>query len=112
MDLVRVWLRDAFRWPVVRRALVTSLVVGTLLTFINHADYFLALRFDSDLVLPVLLTYLIPYLVTTIASVAANRSSPAGAGTAQAPWDREAELLSRVPGQNPNPVLRMRRDGR
>src|SRR5918999_475775 len=113
MDSVRAWLRDAFRWPVVRRALVTSLVVGTLLTVINHADYFMALRLDSDLALPVLLTYLIPYAVATVATVGANRSSPPrdSAATA-APRDREAELLSRVPGQNPNPVLRMRRDGR
>ncbi|MGH2357491.1 MAG: adenylate/guanylate cyclase domain-containing protein, partial [Candidatus Limnocylindria bacterium] len=61
---------------------------------------------------PVVLTYVVPYLVSTISSVAANRSRSAAADADHAAEDRAAELLSRVPGQNPNPVLRMQRDGR
>jgi class 3 adenylate cyclase len=95
----------------VRRALLTSFVVGTLLTLINHADYFLALNFDPNLIVPVLLTYLIPYLVASVASVGASRA-PTDPDAQRAARDRDTELLSRVPGQNPNPVLRMQRDGR
>jgi hypothetical protein len=46
-----------------RKAAATALVVGTLLTAINHGDTILAGEFPP--LLKVLLTYCVPYCVTT-----------------------------------------------
>ena len=46
-----------------RRAFLTALVVGTALTFINHGDTILAGQFPP--VIKVILTYCVPYCVTT-----------------------------------------------
>ncbi|PTX74516.1 nitrate/nitrite transporter NrtS [Sulfitobacter mediterraneus] len=49
------------------KAAVTALIVGTLLTAINHGDVLLAGRFPP--LLKVLLTYCVPYCVTTWGAV-------------------------------------------
>ncbi len=105
------WLRDAAQPPVVRRALVTSAVVGTVLAVINHADG-LTSGFTSGDLLPIALTFLVPYLVASVSSVAATRAQQSVTEAQHAAGDRAVESLSRVPGQNPNPVLRMTRTGR
>ena len=46
-----------------RKALLTALIVGTALTFINHGDTLLAGQFPP--VVKVILTYCVPYCVTT-----------------------------------------------
>lgn len=48
----------AFGWSAVR----TSLVVGTALTLINHPEV-VRVGFGPDLLLPLLLNYLVPFLV-------------------------------------------------
>ena len=50
-----------------RKALATSLVVGTLLTAINHGDTILLGQFPP--LIKVLLTYIVPYCVTTWGAV-------------------------------------------
>ena len=105
------WLRDAVQPPVVRRALVTSAIVGTVLAVINHADG-LTSGFRGGDVLPIALTFLVPYLVASVSSVAATRARQSATEAQHAAGDRAVESLSRVPGQNPNPVLRMTRAGR
>ncbi len=111
-SLLAGWLRKAAKPNVVRRALITSVVVGTILVVINHAEYLFMLRFDPQLILPVLLTYAVPYVVATISSVAATSGQETATEAGHLEGDRMTELLSRVPGQNPNPVLRMQRNGR
>ncbi|MBM1634723.1 nitrate/nitrite transporter NrtS [Sulfitobacter mediterraneus] len=49
------------------KAAVTALIVGTLLTAINHGDLILAGQFPPFL--KVLLTYCVPYCVTTWGAV-------------------------------------------
>lgn len=46
-----------------KKAAMTALVVGTILTLINHGDVILSRQ--SPPLLKVLLTYLVPYCVTT-----------------------------------------------
>jgi len=46
-----------------RKAAATALIVGTLLTAINHGDTILSGQFPS--LLKILLTYCVPYCVTT-----------------------------------------------
>lgn len=57
----------------VRRALVMSAIVGTLLMLINHIDALLAGTMTNDRWLKVTLTYLVPYVVSTVSSVLALR---------------------------------------
>ena len=68
------WLRIACQRSVVRRALGTMLVVGTILVAINHGDALLAGKVDADRVFKICLTLLVPYGVSTTSSVAALRS--------------------------------------
>ena len=68
------WLRIAREPTVVRRALRTMLVVGSILVAINHGDALLAGKLDADRVFKICLTLLVPYGVSTTSSVAALRS--------------------------------------
>jgi hypothetical protein len=68
------WLRIARQPSVVRRALRTMFVVGTILIAINHGDALLEGRLDGARVFKICLTLLIPYGVSTSSSVAALRS--------------------------------------
>ena len=55
-----------------RKALLTALVVGTILTAINHGDTILAHEWPP---LPkVVLTYIVPYCVTTWGAITGKRA--------------------------------------
>lgn len=73
MNAVQDWLRLATRPSVVRRALRTAALVGTLLIVINHGDALLHGHIDALGTLKMSLTVLVPYLVSTSSSVAALR---------------------------------------
>ena len=66
-------LRLAFAGPVVRRALFFAVVVGPILIAINHGDALLEGRVSGAQELKMGLTVLVPYLVSTLSSVAALR---------------------------------------
>ena len=68
------WLRIASQRSVVRRALRTALLVGTVLIAINHGDALLHGDVDAARVFRICLTLLVPYGVSTSSSVAALRS--------------------------------------
>ena len=55
-----------------RKALLTALVVGTALTGINHGDAIIAGQFPP--LIKVLLTYCVPYCVTTWGAVTGKRA--------------------------------------
>ena len=59
----------------VRRALGFSIVVGTILILINHGDALLAGDIDTRRTLKILLTYSVPYCVSTLSSVQAVMES-------------------------------------
>ncbi len=61
----------ALRGDIVRRAVRVSAVVGTLLVAINHGDAVLAGSLDAERLVRILLTYLVPYGVSTYSSVQA-----------------------------------------
>lgn len=54
---------------VVRRAFKVALIVGTLLALINHVDAVIAGSFTTKNFIQVLLSYLVPYLVSTYSAV-------------------------------------------
>jgi class 3 adenylate cyclase len=99
MDRIRTWIRTARDRHVVRRSLVTAAVVGSILVLINHADDLVGGQVTTATLLQIGLTLLVPYLVSTASSVAAIQR-------------HRASGLQEFPDQNPNPVLRMARDGR
>ena len=68
------WLRLARDPKVVRRALRTMVVVGTILIAINHGGALLRGELDTEHVLQICLTLLVPYGVSTSSSVATLRS--------------------------------------
>lgn len=55
-----------------RKAVLTALVVGTVLTLINHGDTLLAGGHPP--LIKILLTYCVPYCVTTWGAVSGKRS--------------------------------------
>jgi hypothetical protein len=59
--------------PVVQRALVTALVVGTILTVINQGDALVTLTLTPVLLWKIPLTYFVPYAVSTYSAVAISR---------------------------------------
>lgn len=67
------WLGLAFSAAVVKRGLSFAVVVGAVLIAINHGDAILAGEVDKGRLLRMGLTVLVPYLVSTISSVAALR---------------------------------------
>jgi hypothetical protein len=59
--------------PVLRRAVYVALVVGTVLTIINQGDVLLVGEITPLVIAKILLTYLVPYSVSTFSALSANR---------------------------------------
>src|SRR5437870_4687041 len=53
------------RWPLLRRSLLTGLVVGTFLTAINQGNHIVAGELAGDLIWKIPLTYCVPFSVAT-----------------------------------------------
>ncbi|WP_197911922.1 nitrate/nitrite transporter NrtS [Kineobactrum salinum] len=63
------WLGIALREDVVKRSLRVALVVGTFLMLINYSDRFYLGTLQTIDYFKMLLTYCVPYSVSTYASV-------------------------------------------
>jgi hypothetical protein len=61
--------------PVVMRALKVALLVGTMLAFINHGEKILNMSFSGQDWFKILLTYLVPYGVSTWSAVGAIKAN-------------------------------------
>jgi len=57
----------------VRRSVVTCLIVGALLTAINQGDRLIRGEFDSTMAWQIGLTFLVPFVVATVSGAAAIR---------------------------------------
>lgn len=69
------FLAIALSRPVVISAFKVALVVGTLLALINHGDKLTSLEFSRSSLFKILLTYLVPYGVSTWSAVKAILST-------------------------------------
>jgi len=78
------WLDHARARSVVVRAVRTSLLVGTILVVINQGDAIWTGGWPAASIPKLLLTYLVPYAVSTSSSVASRieSGSAGGGGTA------------------------------
>lgn len=71
---MQIWFKIALQPAVVRRALKVSLLVGTLLTIINQLPRLLEQPLNTAIVLQIILTYMVPYAVSTYSAVEALRA--------------------------------------
>jgi len=79
---LQTWLRLASYPATVRRARITSLIVGTILVAINHGPALVAGQLTGERLFQIFLTFLVPYTVSTVSSVATRyemRCAPAPA---------------------------------
>lgn len=111
MSSVRDWFQIASSPPVLRRSLLTCGVVGVILTAVNHGGGLLDGGLDADHVLPIVFTFLVPFVVATISSTTALRRSRPRAAWSMSGGDA-ADALRTFPDSNPDPVLRMTASGR
>ncbi len=65
------WFELASSPIIVGRSLRVALVVGTLLTLINQGDVLLEGAISVEVIAKILLTYCVPYAVSTYAGVGA-----------------------------------------
>jgi len=61
--------------PLVRRSLIVALIVGTILTAINHGNIILRGDFPASLYWKIPLTYVVPYCVATTGAILNARRS-------------------------------------
>lgn len=68
-------VRCALRhWPMLRRSLIASAVVGTALTALNQGDAIVAGNLAGTLAWKIPLTYCVPFLVATYGALANSRN--------------------------------------
>lgn len=67
------FLRQSLAGPIVRRAMVFAVVVGSILVAINHGDAIIVGDIDHRRAFKIALTVVVPYLVSTISSVGTLR---------------------------------------
>lgn len=60
-------------WDTILRSIKTALVVGSVLAIINHGQALLSGHFAPGWVIPMLITYLVPFTVATYAQVQGKR---------------------------------------
>jgi hypothetical protein len=87
------WVRTARDGTIIRRATLTALLVGTILTAVNHGTEFLRAGIAPGHILPIAFTYLVPFVVSLASSVSATRArerrrDPGGVGAARGLRDR------------------------
>jgi len=66
---IRALLTLCFSRPVARRAGISALIVGAILVLINHGTAIRGGAVDQGRLLQILLTVLVPYVVSTVSSV-------------------------------------------
>ena len=66
----KIYCTLALSPSVIKRAVKVSLIVGTLLNVINQEEVFATLSFETLNLSKLLLTYLVPYSVTTYTAIA------------------------------------------
>ncbi len=69
---IRAWLRLAAHPAVVKRAFAMAAIVGLILIAINHGSAIFAGQITRLRLLQICLTILVPYVVSTVSSVAAR----------------------------------------
>ena len=64
------WIRSAAHPETVRRALMTALIVGFVLIAVNHEPAIISGQITRERIIEMCLTVVVPYVVSTVSSVA------------------------------------------
>lgn len=75
LDKRDITLKNLLSRDIVVRSLRISLVVGTILVLINHHHALLSGNITSGLLVKILLTYMVPYAVSSYSSYCALRDA-------------------------------------
>ncbi len=70
---IRIFLEYTFEGDTLSRSIKTALVVGSILGAINHGQDILSGQFSWHWVIPLLVTYLVPFSVATFGQVQGKR---------------------------------------
>lgn len=73
-DDFRSWVTAASNRTILRRSVITCLIVGTILTVINQGDRLLNGEIDGAMAWKIGLTFLVPFVVATMSGAAVVRS--------------------------------------
>ncbi len=65
---MKEFLTLCFSRDITKRAVYTALVVGVILIAINHGDALLHGQMDTSRALKIILTFCVPYIVSTMSS--------------------------------------------
>ena len=84
MNGIVQWLKLAMLRDVVRRATRTAMIVGLILTGINHGDEIVSGTLTRHGILQICLTIMVPYIVSTTSSVATLRGVTRPTGSVEA----------------------------
>lgn len=68
---MRDWLKLAVSPPVRKRAFKVALLVGVILATINYSDRVIAGTFEARDLIKILMTFFVPYCVSTYSAVSA-----------------------------------------
>jgi hypothetical protein len=69
----RIALSYGREWDTLIRSVKTALVVGTVLGLINHGEALLSGQFTPEQLVPLLVTYLVPFTVATYGQIQGKR---------------------------------------
>ncbi|MEZ9464361.1 nitrate/nitrite transporter NrtS [Vibrio splendidus] len=69
------FIKTAGEPTILKRSLKVSIIVGTILMLINHGEKLLSSNIDATLIIKILMTYCVPFCVSTQASVSATLQS-------------------------------------
>jgi hypothetical protein len=67
--MVSEWIACSLSRPVIRRAFLSAVIVGSILVIINHGDALLNQQIDAARLFRICLTVVVPYIVSTVSSV-------------------------------------------
>jgi hypothetical protein len=72
-------VRECTRGPTIKRAFYVALVVGTILNLLNHYDVlFLGAALTFEILMQMVLTIMVPYIVSTHGQVCASLAAQKG----------------------------------
>lgn len=103
IERLRTWTAATSDRGILRRSIVTCLIVGALLAVINHGDELIRGEFDSTMAWQIGLTFLVPFIVATLSGAAAIRGRASdggiGSGSGIAGQSAELDVEPALPGQ-------------
>jgi class 3 adenylate cyclase len=101
------WIEIAMDGAVLRRGAITSLIVGSVLTVANHADELLGGGIPGSQLIPIAITYAVPFAVSCLTSTLTIQRQRRLGESGTELLEREIQAINKFPGQNPNPVMRV-----